>query len=86
MVSGDINNDGKITIADAYLLAARISGMVYFNETLWYYENDYNLLSISSFNSIPNYQQFVVNFGTSNVVLNLKYIVKGDCDLSISSY
>ena len=86
MVSGDINNDGKITIADAYLLAARISGMVYFNETLWYYENDYNLLSISNFNSTPTYQQFMVNFGTSNVVLNLKYIIKGDCDLSISSY
>jgi hypothetical protein len=86
MVSGDINNDGKITIADAYLLSARISGMVYFNETLWYYENDYNLLSISNFNSTPTYQQFMVNFGTSNVVLNLKYIIKGDCDLSISSY
>lgn len=86
MISGDINNDGKITIVDAYLLASRISGMIYFNETVWYYENDYNLIGIGNFNSIPNYRQFIVNFGTSNIILNLKYIVKGDCDLSISSY
>jgi hypothetical protein len=84
--SGDINNDGKITIADAYLLAARISRLVYFNETLWYYENDFNSITINNFNLIPSYQQFMINFGTTNVILNMKYIVRGDCDLSISSY
>jgi hypothetical protein len=85
MKAGDINNDGKITIVDSYLLAARISGLMYFNETLWYNENDFNLINLNNFNSIPSNQVFIINFGINNVILNMKYIIKGDCDLSQSS-
>jgi hypothetical protein len=66
-------------------LAARISGLMYFNETLWYNENDFNLINLNNFNSIPSNQVFIINFGVNNVILNIKFIIKGDCDLSHSS-
>jgi hypothetical protein len=85
MKSGDINKDGKITISDAYLLGANLTGLVPYNEVFWYTASNFNSMTISNFNSFTPVEFFVINFTTSSVILNIKYIVKGDVDLSSSS-
>jgi hypothetical protein len=85
MKSGDINKDGKITISDAYLLGANLTGLVPYNEVFWYTASNFNSMTISNFNSFTPVDFFVINFTTTSVILNIKYIVKGDADLSSSS-
>jgi hypothetical protein len=85
MKSGDINEDGKITISDAYLLGASLTGLVPYNEVFWYTASNFNSMTISNFNSFTPVDYFVINFTTTSVTLNIKYIVKGDADLSSSS-
>jgi hypothetical protein len=85
MKSGDINKDGVITISDAYLLGANLTGLVPYNEVFWYTSSDFNSMTISNFNSFTPVDYFVINFTTTSVILNIKYIVKGDADLSSSS-
>lgn len=85
MKSGDINKDGKITISDAYLLGANLTGLVPYNEVFWYTASNFNSMTISNFNSFIPVEFFVINFTTTSVILNIKYIVKGDADLSSSS-
>ena len=85
MKSGDINEDGMITISDAYLLGANLTGLVPYNEVFWYTASNFNSMTISNFNSFTPVDYFVINFTTTSVILNIKYIVKGDADLSSSS-
>jgi hypothetical protein len=85
MKSGDINEDGMITISDAYLLGASLTGLVPYNEVFWYTASNFNSMTISNFNSFTPVDYFVINFTTTSVILNIKYIVKGDADLSSSS-
>ena len=86
MKAGDINKDGKITLPDAYLLGASISGMIPFSEVYWYTSTDFNSLTVSNFNTIQTSSFFTINFTTSSVTLNMKYIIKGDTNMSSSSY
>lgn len=86
MKAGDINKDGKVTIPDAYLIAVDISGIITFDEVYWYTSSDFNSLTTSNFHTISPSTSFTVNFTTSSVTLNIKYIVKGDTNLSSSSY
>ena len=85
MMSGDINNDGKVYIDDAYLLARNLSGATPFNTIYWFTSSDYSTINLSNFNTITPSTYFTVNFTTSSVTLNIKYIVLGDTDLSSSS-
>lgn len=85
MMSGDINGDGKVYLDDAYLLAANLSGMIPFNKTFWYTSSDYSTISLINFNTIIPSTYFTVNFTTTSITLNIKYIVLGDTDLSSSS-
>jgi hypothetical protein len=86
MKSGDINKDGKINISDAYLLGANISGMIPFNEVYWYTSSDFNSLTLSNFNNVQPVTNFTINFTNTSLIFNIKYIVKGDANLSSSSY
>jgi hypothetical protein len=85
MRSGDINGDGNVYLDDAYLLAANLSGMIPFNTVLWYTSTEYSSLSLSDFKTTTPSNYFTINFTTSSVTLNIKYIVLGDTDLSSSS-
>ena len=85
MKSGDINEDGMITISDAYLLGVNLTGLIPYNRVFWYTAPNFNSMTISNFNSIIPVDFFVINFTTTSVILNIKYIVKGDADLSSSS-
>ena len=85
MMSGDINNDGKVYIDDAYLVARNLSGAAPFNTIYWFTSSDYSTITLSNFNTITPSTHFTVNFTTSSVTLNIKYIVLGDTDLSSSS-
>jgi hypothetical protein len=85
MIAGDINNDGNVYIDDAYLVARNLSGAAPFNTIYWFTSSDYSTITLSNFNTITPSTHFTVNFTTSSVTLNLKYIVLGDTDLSSSS-
>ena len=85
MMAGDINNDGKVYIDDAYLVARNLSGAAPFNTIYWFTSLDYSTITLSNFNTITPSTHFTVNFTTSSVTLNIKYIVLGDTDLSSSS-
>lgn len=85
MRAGDINGDGKVYVDDGYLLATNLSGMIPFNTIYWFTASDYSTISLSNFNTITPSTYFTVNFTTSSVTLNIKYIVLGDTDLSSSS-
>jgi len=83
--AGDINEDGKITISDAFLIGANITGMLPFKEILWFKSSDYDSITKSNFNTVVSYDYFTVNLITSSITLNIKYLIKGDSDLSSSS-
>jgi hypothetical protein len=85
MMSGDINNDGKVYIDDAYLVARNLSGAAPFNTIYWFTASDYSTITLSNFNTVTPSTHFTINFTTSSVTLNIKYIVLGDTDLSSSS-
>ena len=82
--AGDVDGNGKITIADAYLIAADISGLRELNGSYWYNNSSYSNLSKSNFQNNGS-TSFTVNLGTTSQTLNIKYIGKGDADLSESS-
>jgi hypothetical protein len=42
-------------------------------------------MTILNFNSLTPVDNFIINFTTTPVTLDIKYIVKGDADLSSSS-
>ena len=52
MKSGDINEDGMITISDAYLLGVNLTGLIPYNRVFWYTAPNFNSMTISNFNSI----------------------------------
>ena len=85
MMAGDINNDGKVYIDDAYLVARNLSGAAPFNTIYWFTVSDYSTITLSNFNTVTPSTHFTINFTTSSVTLNIKYIVLGDTDLSSSS-
>jgi hypothetical protein len=85
MMAGDINNDGKVYIDDAYLVARNLSGAAPFNTIYWFTASDYSTITLSNFNTVTPSTHFTINFTTSSVTLNIKYIVLGDTDLSSSS-
>ena len=85
MRAGDINGDGKVYIDDGYLLATNLSGTIPFSTIYWFTASDYSTITLSNFNTITPSTHFTVNFTTSSVTLNIKYIVLGDTDLSSSS-
>jgi hypothetical protein len=86
MKAGDVNKDGKVTISDAYLIGANITGMIPFSEVYWYTSSDFNSMTILNYNTIQPVTNFTVNFTNTSITLNIKYIVKGDSNLSSSSY
>jgi hypothetical protein len=85
MKAGDINKDGKVYIDDGYLLASNLTGMIPLNQVLWFTSSTYSTITLNNFNSVNPSNFFDVSFTTSPIVLNLKYIVLGDVDLSSSS-
>ena len=85
MRAGDINGDGKVDIDDGYLLATNLSGLIPFNTIYWFTVSDYSTITLSNFNTVTPSLYFTVNFTTSSVTLNIKYVVLGDTDLSSSS-
>ena len=85
MRAGDINGDGKAYIDDGYLLATNLSGTITFSTIYWFTASEYSTITLSNFNTITPSSNFTINFTTSSVTLNIKYIVLGDTDLSSSS-
>jgi hypothetical protein len=85
MRAGDINGDGKVDIDDGYLLATNLSGLIPFSTIYWFTVSDYSTITLSNFNTVTPSLYFTVNFTTSSVTLNIKYVVLGDTDLSSSS-
>jgi hypothetical protein len=85
MRAGDINDDGVVTIPDAYLLGANLTGMITFDNVWWYTASDFNSITPSNYKTVTPVTSFTINFVTSSVTLNIKYIVKGDSNLSHSS-
>jgi hypothetical protein len=85
MRAGDINDDGVVTIPDAYLLGANLTGMITFDKVWWYTASDFNSITSSNYKTVTPVTSFTINFVTSSVTLNIKYIVKGDSNLSHSS-
>jgi hypothetical protein len=85
MKAGDINKDGKVYIDDGYLLASSLTGRIPLNEILWFTSSTYSTINLNNFSSINPSNFFDVSFTTSPIVLNLRYIVLGDVDLSSSS-
>ena len=85
MRAGDINDDGVVTIPDAYLLGANLTGMITFDKVWWYTASDFNSITPSNYKTVTPVTSFTINFVTSSVTLNIKYIVKGDSNLSHSS-
>ena len=83
--AADVNNDGKITLVDTYLIGRHLGGFTLLGDVLWYDTSGYSSLTTSNFNTIPSSQYFIVNFGTSSVTLDMKYIIVGDADLSHST-
>jgi hypothetical protein len=85
MRAGDINDDGVVTIPDAYLLGANLTGMITFDDVWWYTASDFNSITPSNYKTVTPVTSFTINFVTSSVTFNIKYIVKGDTNLSHSS-
>jgi hypothetical protein len=85
MRAGDINKNGRVYIDDGYLLARSLTGMNPLTEVLWFTSSTYSTITLNNFNTINSSSFFDVNFTTSPIVLNLRYIVLGDVDLSSSS-
>lgn len=83
--AGDINEDGKITVSDAFFVGANLSGMLPYKEVMWFTSSNYDSITTSNFGSVQPSEYFIINFTTSSVTLNIKYLVKGDSDLSSSS-
>ena len=83
--AGDVDDSGHINISDAYLIGANLTGFYQFKKVLWFTSSDYDSITMNNFKTIKSSDYFIVNFTDKNVTLNIKYIIKGDSDLSSSS-
>ena len=85
MKAGDINGDGVVTIPDAFLLGANLTGMIPFTDVWWFTSTNFNSITTSNYTTVIPVKDFSVSFVSSSITLNIKYIVKGDANLSHSS-
>jgi hypothetical protein len=85
MKAGDLNQDGKIDMGDAYLCAANLTKYRSFSKVIWFTPTVYNLLTVGNFSTITPSNYFTITLSTSSVIQDLKYITLGDVDLSSSS-
>jgi hypothetical protein len=85
MKAGDLNQDGKIDMGDAYLCAANLTKYRLFSKVIWFTPTVYNLLTVGNFSTITPSNYFTITLSTSSVIQDLKYITLGDVDLSSSS-
>jgi len=83
--AADVNKNGIHDLGDAYLAAAHISGFRLISETLWFNYTDYDNVNKTNFGTINPVSFFTINVITSNIVLNIKYCILGDINLSHSS-
>jgi len=83
--AADVNENGVLDLGDAYLVAAHISGFRLISETLWFNSTDYDNINKTNFGTISPVSFFTINVITSNIVLNIKYCILGDINLSHSS-
>ena len=83
--AADVNKNGILDLGDAYLAAAHISGFRLISETLWFNSTDYDNINKTNFGTISPVSFFTINVITSNIVLNIKYCILGDINLSHSS-
>jgi len=83
--AADVNENGILDLGDAYLVAAHISGFRLISETLWFNSTDYDNINKTNFGTISPVSFFTINVITSNIVLNIKYCILGDINLSHSS-
>ena len=85
MKAGDINQDGKIDMGDAYLCAANLTGYKPLSKVIWFDPIVFSSITINNFSTINSSINFIVTISISSVIQNLKYITLGDVDLSSSS-
>lgn len=85
MKAGDMNQDGIVDIRDTYLCGAAISGYKPFNKVAWFTPNVFNTLTINNFGTVIPLNYFTINFTNSVVTQDMKYLILGDTDLSLSS-
>ena len=84
--AADINKDGIVNMGDAYLIGTHLSGFRNTStEVLWFTQANYESITVNNFNTIQSQTSFIINFITTNVVLNIKYCILGDVNLSHSS-
>lgn len=82
--ASDMDEDGRIDINDAYLVLSHITGLRSTNRIYWYEYSQYITMDSLNFNQVPEFD-FILNFGTSDIILDLSFICAGDSDLSFSS-
>jgi hypothetical protein len=85
MKAGDVNQDGKIDMGDAYLCAANLTGYRPLSKVIWFDTILFGSITIDNFSTINPSNYFTVTLNTTSVIQNLKYISLGDVDLSSSS-
>lgn len=83
--SSDVNEDGVVNIADAYLIAAHITNFRPITKVLWFTPSSYDSITKNNFWSINPVNFFTISVSTSNVTQNIKYCILGDSNLSHSS-
>lgn len=84
LIAGDVNQDGKVDIGDAFLVGAKLTGLINYNDVWWFTDTDYNSITNNNWNTVTPSNHFNINFQTSDVILNIRYIVRGDSNLSQS--
>jgi hypothetical protein len=81
--AGDVDSDGRVDINDAYLVLSSLTSLNLLNRVYWYESSEFINMTPVNFNQIPEFN-FLVNFQTSEVFLDLRFICAGDTDLSTS--
>jgi hypothetical protein len=83
--ASDVNEDGVVNMADAYLVAAHITNFRPITKVLWFQPSSYDSITKNNFSSISPVTFFTISVTTSNVTQNIKYCILGDVNLSHSS-
>lgn len=83
--AADVNQDGKVDLGDAYLIAVHNSGQRPLTEVLWFNQASYDNITRNNFAIINPVSFFTINVTTLDVVQNIKYCILGDVNLSHSS-
>lgn len=83
--AADVNEDGLVNLADAYLVAAHITNFRPITKVLWFQPSSYDSITKNNFGSVSPVTFFSVTVTTSNVTQNIKYCILGDVNLSHSS-